>query len=98
VLFFCFAQGILAAIVVFNVLPFLGKFLDIPILWRQDNYHFVSDKKRPPSNWNVLLKGEMDVLGGQGKAVAIPLEKGSFEVSAEKSALKSLQINLQLIL
>ncbi|KFV60698.1 Testis anion transporter 1, partial [Gavia stellata] len=34
-------NGILAATVVFNVLPFLEKFLDIPILWRQDKYHFV---------------------------------------------------------
>ncbi|KFW62816.1 Testis anion transporter 1, partial [Pygoscelis adeliae] len=34
-------NGILAAIVVFNVLPFLEKFLDIPILWRRDKYHFV---------------------------------------------------------
>ncbi|KAM9595594.1 testis anion transporter 1 isoform 1-T2 [Morphnus guianensis] len=34
-------NGILAAIVVFNMLPFLEKFLDIPILWRQDKYHFV---------------------------------------------------------
>ncbi|XP_054660187.1 testis anion transporter 1 isoform X5 [Grus americana] len=34
-------NGMLAAIVVFNVLPFLEKFLDIPILWRRDKYHFV---------------------------------------------------------
>ncbi|NXW06820.1 S26A8 protein, partial [Fregetta grallaria] len=34
-------NGILAAIVVFNVLPFLEKFLDVPTLWRQDKYHFV---------------------------------------------------------
>ncbi|NXH72713.1 S26A8 protein, partial [Hydrobates tethys] len=34
-------NGILAAIVVFNVLPFLEKFLDVPILWRRDKYHFV---------------------------------------------------------
>ncbi|XP_019325878.1 PREDICTED: testis anion transporter 1 [Aptenodytes forsteri] len=34
-------NGILAAIVVFNMLPFLEKFLDIPILWRRDKYHFV---------------------------------------------------------
>lgn len=40
----------------------------------------------------------MDVLGGQGMAVAIPLEKGSFEISTERNLLKSLQINLQLIL
>ncbi|KFQ84032.1 Testis anion transporter 1, partial [Phoenicopterus ruber ruber] len=32
---------ILAAVVVFNVLPFLEKFPDIPILWRRDKYHFV---------------------------------------------------------
>ncbi|XP_010083536.1 PREDICTED: testis anion transporter 1, partial [Pterocles gutturalis] len=32
---------ILAAIVVFNVLPFLEKFLDVPILWKRDKYHFV---------------------------------------------------------
>ncbi|NXT19446.1 S26A8 protein, partial [Syrrhaptes paradoxus] len=31
----------LAAIVVFNVLPFLEKFLDVPILWKRDKYHFV---------------------------------------------------------
>ncbi|KFQ75319.1 Testis anion transporter 1, partial [Phaethon lepturus] len=34
-------NGILSAIVVFNMLPFLQKFLDIPILWRRDKYHFV---------------------------------------------------------
>ncbi|NWQ95471.1 S26A8 protein, partial [Burhinus bistriatus] len=34
-------NDILAAIVVFNMLPFLEKFLDVPILWRQDKYHFV---------------------------------------------------------
>ncbi|KAM9255488.1 LOW QUALITY PROTEIN: testis anion transporter 1 [Cariama cristata] len=34
-------NGILAAIVVFKVLPFLEKFLDVPILWRPDKYHFV---------------------------------------------------------
>ncbi|XP_009983489.1 PREDICTED: testis anion transporter 1 [Tauraco erythrolophus] len=34
-------NGILAAIVVFNVLPFLEKLLDVPILWRRDKYHFV---------------------------------------------------------
>ncbi|NWH45988.1 S26A8 protein, partial [Fregata magnificens] len=34
-------NGTLAAIVVFNMLPFLEKFLDVPILWRQDKYHFV---------------------------------------------------------
>ncbi|XP_071673959.1 testis anion transporter 1 isoform X3 [Patagioenas fasciata] len=34
-------NGIFAAIVVFNVLPFLEKFLDIPILWRRDKYHLV---------------------------------------------------------
>ncbi|XP_035749648.1 testis anion transporter 1 isoform X5 [Egretta garzetta] len=34
-------NGILAAIVVFNVLPFLEKILDVPILWRRDKYHFV---------------------------------------------------------
>ncbi|XP_065554613.1 testis anion transporter 1 isoform X1 [Lathamus discolor] len=32
---------ILAAIVVFNVSPFLQNFRDIPMLWRQDTYHFV---------------------------------------------------------
>ncbi|NXC75524.1 S26A8 protein, partial [Anhinga anhinga] len=39
--FWMIPNGILAAIVVFNVLPFLQKFLDVPILWRQDKYHFV---------------------------------------------------------
>ncbi|XP_054037104.1 testis anion transporter 1 isoform X3 [Rissa tridactyla] len=34
-------HNILAAIVVFNMFPFLEKFLDVPILWRQDKYHFV---------------------------------------------------------
>ncbi|NXC18467.1 S26A8 protein, partial [Corythaeola cristata] len=34
-------QGILAAIVIFNMFPFLEKILDIPILWRRDKYHFV---------------------------------------------------------
>uniref|UniRef100_A0A8C3CGL1 Solute carrier family 26 member 8 n=1 Tax=Cairina moschata TaxID=8855 RepID=A0A8C3CGL1_CAIMO len=34
-------NGVLAAIVVFNMLPFLQKFLDIPTLWRQDKYHLV---------------------------------------------------------
>ncbi|XP_009890035.1 PREDICTED: testis anion transporter 1 [Charadrius vociferus] len=34
-------NDILAAIVVFNMLPFLEKFLDLPILWRRDKYHFV---------------------------------------------------------
>ncbi|NWY62694.1 S26A8 protein, partial [Chionis minor] len=34
-------NDILAAIVVFNMLPFLQKFLDVPILWRRDKYHFV---------------------------------------------------------
>ncbi|NXS96568.1 S26A8 protein, partial [Jacana jacana] len=33
-------NNILAAIVVFNVLPFLEILLDVPILWRQDKYHF----------------------------------------------------------
>ncbi|NXN23407.1 S26A8 protein, partial [Nycticryphes semicollaris] len=33
-------NDMLAAIVVFNVLPFLEKLLDVPILWRQDKYHF----------------------------------------------------------
>ncbi|NXI65222.1 S26A8 protein, partial [Anseranas semipalmata] len=41
----CFFQmipnGVLSAIVVFNVLPFLESFLDIPTLWRQDKYHLV---------------------------------------------------------
>ncbi|KAM8988017.1 testis anion transporter 1 isoform 3-T3 [Ara ararauna] len=32
---------ILAAIVVFNMSPFLQNFRDIPMLWRQDEYHFV---------------------------------------------------------
>ncbi|KFZ52290.1 Testis anion transporter 1, partial [Antrostomus carolinensis] len=32
---------ILAAVVIFNMLPFLEKFRDIPILWRRDKYHFV---------------------------------------------------------
>ncbi|XP_068516368.1 testis anion transporter 1 isoform X4 [Anas acuta] len=34
-------NGVLAAIVVFNMLPFLQKFLDIPTLWRKDKYHLV---------------------------------------------------------
>ncbi|KFQ59005.1 Testis anion transporter 1, partial [Pelecanus crispus] len=34
-------NGILAAIVVFNMLPFLEKIPDVPILWRRDKYHFV---------------------------------------------------------
>ncbi|NXK56352.1 S26A8 protein, partial [Chauna torquata] len=34
-------NGVLAAIVVFNMLPFLENFLDIPTLWRQDKYHLV---------------------------------------------------------
>ncbi|NXP14910.1 S26A8 protein, partial [Thinocorus orbignyianus] len=33
-------NDILAAIVVFNMLPFLEKLLDLPVLWRQDKYHF----------------------------------------------------------
>ncbi|XP_035749647.1 testis anion transporter 1 isoform X4 [Egretta garzetta] len=36
-------NGILAAIVVFNVLPFLEKILDVPILWRRDKYHFARE-------------------------------------------------------
>ncbi|XP_031464500.1 testis anion transporter 1 isoform X2 [Phasianus colchicus] len=32
-------NSVLAAIVVFNMLPFLEKFLDIPTLWRKDKYH-----------------------------------------------------------
>ncbi|XP_032305186.1 testis anion transporter 1 isoform X2 [Coturnix japonica] len=32
-------QSVLAAVVVFNMLPFLEKFLDIPTLWRKDKYH-----------------------------------------------------------
>ncbi|XP_021232667.1 testis anion transporter 1 isoform X4 [Numida meleagris] len=32
-------QSVLAAIVVFNMLPFLEKILDIPTLWRKDKYH-----------------------------------------------------------
>ncbi|NXW47827.1 S26A8 protein, partial [Nyctiprogne leucopyga] len=32
---------ILAAVVIFNLLPFLQKFLDVPILWRRDKFHFV---------------------------------------------------------
>lgn len=93
---FLFSQDILAAIVVFNMLPFLEKFLDVPILWRRDKYHFVSDKAT--KDLDCALKGETDVLGGQGKAVGIPLEKGPFEIAAERSVLKSLRINLQLIL
>ncbi|NWI10642.1 S26A8 protein, partial [Crypturellus soui] len=34
-------NGVLAAIVVVNMLPFLEKFMDIPALWRQDKYHLV---------------------------------------------------------
>ncbi|NXA39583.1 S26A8 protein, partial [Eudromia elegans] len=34
-------NGVLAAIVVVNMLPFLEKFMDIPTLWRQDKYHLV---------------------------------------------------------
>ncbi|NXU55431.1 S26A8 protein, partial [Turnix velox] len=34
-------NDILAAVVVFNMLPFLETFLDVPTLWRQDKYHFV---------------------------------------------------------
>ncbi|XP_014809135.1 PREDICTED: testis anion transporter 1 isoform X3 [Calidris pugnax] len=33
-------NDMLAAIVVFNMLPFLEKLLDVPILWRRDKYHF----------------------------------------------------------
>uniref|UniRef100_A0A8C3KPL1 Solute carrier family 26 member 8 n=1 Tax=Calidris pygmaea TaxID=425635 RepID=A0A8C3KPL1_9CHAR len=33
-------NDMLAAIVVFNMLPFLEKVLDVPILWRRDKYHF----------------------------------------------------------
>ncbi|NXL67517.1 S26A8 protein, partial [Chordeiles acutipennis] len=32
---------ILAAVVIFNMLPFLEKFWDVPILWKRDKYHFV---------------------------------------------------------
>ncbi|NXC37726.1 S26A8 protein, partial [Penelope pileata] len=32
---------VLAAIVIFNMLPFLEKLLEIPTLWRKDKYHFV---------------------------------------------------------
>ncbi|XP_021232685.1 testis anion transporter 1 isoform X15 [Numida meleagris] len=32
-------NSVLAAIVVFNMLPFLEKILDIPTLWRKDKYH-----------------------------------------------------------
>uniref|UniRef100_A0A803YC38 Solute carrier family 26 member 8 n=1 Tax=Meleagris gallopavo TaxID=9103 RepID=A0A803YC38_MELGA len=32
-------NSVLAAVVVFNMLPFLEKFLDIPTLWRKDKYH-----------------------------------------------------------
>ncbi|XP_042743973.1 testis anion transporter 1 isoform X4 [Lagopus leucura] len=32
-------NSVLAAIVVFNMLPFLEKLLDIPTLWRKDKYH-----------------------------------------------------------
>ncbi|XP_010211858.1 PREDICTED: testis anion transporter 1-like [Tinamus guttatus] len=34
-------NGVLAAIVVVNMFPFLEKFMDIPTLWRQDKYHLV---------------------------------------------------------
>ncbi|XP_040508723.1 testis anion transporter 1 isoform X8 [Gallus gallus] len=37
--FWVIPNSVLAAIVVFNVLPFLEKFLDIPTLWRKDKYH-----------------------------------------------------------
>ncbi|XP_021232671.1 testis anion transporter 1 isoform X8 [Numida meleagris] len=36
-------QSVLAAIVVFNMLPFLEKILDIPTLWRKDKYHLNED-------------------------------------------------------
>nr|XP_009923599.1 PREDICTED: testis anion transporter 1-like [Haliaeetus albicilla] len=55
-------NGILAAIVVFNMLPFLEKFLDIPILWRQDKYHFVSDKKSH-LGFGMCLKGRNGCFG-----------------------------------
>lgn len=84
---------------VFNVLPFLEKFLDIPILWRRDKYHFVSDKKKKSRiDCGMCLRRKNGCLQGQGKAVVISLEKGSFEISTERSVLKYLQNNLQLIL
>ncbi|XP_021232672.1 testis anion transporter 1 isoform X9 [Numida meleagris] len=36
-------NSVLAAIVVFNMLPFLEKILDIPTLWRKDKYHLNED-------------------------------------------------------
>uniref|UniRef100_A0A8C3KNK0 Solute carrier family 26 member 8 n=1 Tax=Calidris pygmaea TaxID=425635 RepID=A0A8C3KNK0_9CHAR len=36
-------NDMLAAIVVFNMLPFLEKVLDVPILWRRDKYHFARE-------------------------------------------------------
>ncbi|XP_065505794.1 testis anion transporter 1 isoform X2 [Caloenas nicobarica] len=56
-------QGIFAAIVVFNVLPFLEKFLDIPILWRRDKYHFVI--------WLVTFAAVLCVGFDVGLAVAM---------------------------
>ncbi|POI35479.1 hypothetical protein CIB84_000768 [Bambusicola thoracicus] len=39
--FWVIPNSVLAAIVVFNMRPFLEKFLDIPTLWRKDKYHLV---------------------------------------------------------
>ncbi|XP_060099033.1 testis anion transporter 1 [Heteronotia binoei] len=33
-------NAVLAAIVIFNMLPFLEKFIDVPCLWKQDKYDF----------------------------------------------------------
>lgn len=74
-LFFWFAQGILAAIVVFNVLPFLEKFLDIPILWRRDKYHFVSDKKSH-LGFRMCLKGRNGCFGRARQSSGHSLRKG----------------------
>ncbi|NWU70089.1 S26A8 protein, partial [Pterocles burchelli] len=54
---------ILAAIVVFNVLPFLEKFLDVPILWKRDKYHFVI--------WVVTFAGVLCLGLDVGLAIAM---------------------------
>lgn len=73
--FFLFAQCILAAIVVFNVSPFLQNFRDIPMLWRQDKYHFISAKKSH-LGFGMCLKGRNGCFTRAGQSSGHSLGKG----------------------
>uniref|UniRef100_A0A8B9C6N3 Solute carrier family 26 member 8 n=1 Tax=Anser brachyrhynchus TaxID=132585 RepID=A0A8B9C6N3_9AVES len=75
-------NGVLAAIVVFNMLPFLQKFLDIPTLWRQDKYHLVIWL----GTFAAVLRLGLDV----GLAIALAL--AFFIISIRSHRMKMLEL------